>query len=384
MKYIIQAAIVVAIIASGLALKEYLVKTKPEAKKIPIVKELPVIEVITAQKTSIPVEIKTQGEIRPPKRTTITAQVTGKITSISPQYEVGETFQTGEIILTLEDFDYQTAVINAKAAKAQALSALRDAELNLKQEEARASQALRDWEKLGRGKTASDLLLRKPQLSAAKAKLEAAKLSVQQSEAGIKQAQKNLDRTKIRAPYPCRIESKQVDLGALVTTGMPVTTLYQIGTTEVRLPISLEDLPFIEIKNKQKIPIKARAQFGGTMKEWNGHIIRNENTISPTSRTAFIVAEFKGQDIPPIGLFINVTFSGKKLEEVFAIPRTALRNQNKVITVSPEDKLNFKTVTIARTTEDLVYISSGLENNNRICTTVMNSPIAGAKIKIAE
>ena len=383
-KAIIQALVAIIILIIGILIFLFLIKTKPEAEKVAITVEPPTVKVIIAKKSNEPLSIHSQGEVIPPKRTTLSAQAMGKVLSVSPKYEVGEQFNEGEIIMTIEDIDYRTALINAKATKAQAEANLKEAEVNLQLEQAKVSQAKRDWDKLGKGRTASPLLLRKPQIQSAEAKIDAATIAIEQAQANIEQAQRDLDRTKIRAPYICQIEQKQIDLGALVTVGTPLVTVYEKGRVEARLPISLEDLPFLKYSQGQDIAsVKAFAQYGNERKEWSGQLIRSENQIDSSSRSAYVITGFEGEDPPPVGLFIDVELEGIPMEGVTAIPRVALNRQEQVIIVEEDDTISFRDVQVRRSSNNMVFLSSGVEEGERICTTVMNTPIEGIKVKVA-
>ena len=117
---------------------------------------------------------------------------------------------------------------------AEVRSTLADAELALIQEEARAEQAARDWEKIGGDKPASDLVLRVPFLISAKARVTAAIASRNKAKA-------DLDRTKIVAPFDCRVRSVNMNLGATIVPGAQLGTIYDPNNLMIRLPFSLDD-----------------------------------------------------------------------------------------------------------------------------------------------
>ena len=73
----------------------------------------------------------------------------------------------------------QAAVIITK-------SDLAKAKLTLEEEKARSKQALENWKKLGNSKSPGDLVLRKPQLEAAKATVAAAEAHIEQKELDLK------------------------------------------------------------------------------------------------------------------------------------------------------------------------------------------------------
>ena len=381
---LIQAFFALLIVVGGLLISKRLIKTAPEAKKVVIVKELPSVEIIEVRKSSARVVIKTQGEVVPSQQTALSAQVMGKILSVSPKYEIGETFEKNEVILTIDDVDYRAALANAKTQRAQANASLQEARLNLQIELTRAQQAKRDWKQLGQGKAASDLLLRKPQITSIEARIEAAFASIEQAKINIEKAERDVERTLIRAPYACRLEQKQVELGAVVTMGSPLCSIYKHGEAEVRLPISLEDIPFISLSPPQNsIPFLAHSSYGSLRKEWKGRIIRNENRIDPATRTAFVIGAFTNSPIPPVGSFVEVELPGSNLNDVYALPKICLRNQAQVIVITPENQISFRDVTVARTTQDKVYISAGLQELETVCVTPLSVPIEGAKVSIA-
>ena len=154
--------------------------------------------------------VETQGRIEPARRTQAASEVMGRVIMVSPKFKAGGVFSTHEIMLETDGADYV-------AALALAESALVDAKLLLAQEQARADQAVRDWKKLGRG-IPSDLVVRKPQIASVKARIAAA-------EASVGKATRDLDRTKLRAPYPCRVEATFTDLGSFVSPGARLASL---------------------------------------------------------------------------------------------------------------------------------------------------------------
>ena len=375
----ITTALIILLIGGGVAW--LLISTKKEAEKIDVSKKPTLVEVQIVKSEPQVILISTQGEIIAPKKTTLSAQVTGQVVSTSPKFEVGGVIQEGEVIVMIEEIDYQTALIEAKAAYADAIANVKEAEVNLTMEQARVGQAKRDWQKLGRGKEPSDLLLRKPQIEAAKARIESSRVSAECAQGRIELAQRNLERTRIRAPYNCQVEQKQIELGALVSMGSAIGRFYGTGRVEARVPISLEDIPYLpELSEGRAIPVIATGKFGSQVKKWNGEIIRSENRIDSASRTAFLIASFEGEEIPPVGMFAQIEIEGLPLDDVISIPRIALRGRDQVIVISEESKIEFRTVEVIRTTQDSVYVSKGLADGDRVCLTVMSSPIVGTEV----
>ena len=144
----------VIIVLLGGAICGVLVLTKPSASQKQRSILLPVVDVITVSSADYTVKIDSQGEVLPSRRTSLAAEVAGRVVRVSPKLEVGERFAADEILLEIDRADYESAEVLAA-------SELAVAELALEQEQARSAQAKRDWDALGGGRKASDLVLRK-------------------------------------------------------------------------------------------------------------------------------------------------------------------------------------------------------------------------------
>ncbi len=108
-----------------------------------------------------------------------------------PNFEDGAFFNKGDVLAELDPADLQAALTAAESRLARAEAALA-------QEEARAKQAKLNWEDIGYDEEPSPLVLRIPQLKEANAVITSAR-------ADLDQAKRNLNRSKIRAPFDGRV-----------------------------------------------------------------------------------------------------------------------------------------------------------------------------------
>ena len=118
---------------------------------------------------------------------------------------------------------------------------------------------------------------------------------------------------------------------------------------------------------------------------WKGEIARDEGVIDRGSRSVYLVATIEpdgdSKFLNP-GLFVRASIGGRRLENIFAIPRKALYGTDQVYVIDDEDKLNFRTVTVVRTETDRVLISEGLEEGERVCVTNLAAAIDKMKVRI--
>ena len=272
-----------------------------------------------------------------------------------------------KIILEIDRADYE-------ATESQAASFLADAKLALEKESALAKQALIDWKALGGDGTPNDLVLRKPQMQSALAKVVSAK-------AGFEKAARDLGRTKIRSPYKCQIRESLVELGSTLAAGSAAAAVDSANDFELRLPVSLEDYAFIDII--AGAPLTLEAKIAGVVYKWRGELLRTEGQVDQSSQSVFFVANVnavEGDKFLSSGLFLNAKISGKKLKDVYALPRKALYGKNKIIIVGSDNKVSSREVVVIRTERNKVIVRNGIENGERIATTPILNVINGMEV----
>jgi len=373
MKRFAKILIGLAILAFAITVSSLLWVTRPRAEKTEREERPPVVEFQRAAYESAAFDIPSQGLVRATRRSRLTAEVGGRVVEISPRFETGRTVEKDEILLELDDTDY-------RATLAQAQSTLAEAEATLANEEARAEQARRDWEKLGRGGKPSPLTLREPQVRSARERVEAARSAVER-------ARKDVSRTVIRAPFDAVISSKDTELGNTLTPGAPIAEIFATEPFEVRLPLSIDEVPFLESDGKGNLQgeVTARASAAGVTRTWTGKIVRTEGEIDRDSRSLHVVAriETAGSSSPlrlQPGLFVDATIAGRTVPDVAAIPFSAFLDLDRVAVIDPDDRLRFRTVDVIFREGDTVWISGGVEEGSRVCLTELASMVEGIRV----
>lgn len=342
------------------------------------------VEAIPAELSTLNFIVHSQGAVEPRTETTLVAEVSGQIVSVSPNFIAGGFFREGEALLQIDPSDYETALLRAQAALASRRAQYAD-------QKARSEQALKDWENLGRQGEPSDLVLRKPQLAEAQA-------GVQAAEAELQQAERDLQRTRIRVPYDGLVREKRVDVGQFVAAGTPLGVTFAIDIAEIRLPLSGNDLDYLNLPSAtrldsaQRVPVTLTADEGGVGGAWQGQIVRTEGVIDRTSRVLYAVAEVVdpygvlGRSDRPelkVGTFVRAEIQGRQAEDVVVLPRAVLRPDQTVLIANAERRLEVRPVTVARAEPRKVYISSGIEAGELVITTSLDAPIPGTQLAIA-
>jgi RND family efflux transporter MFP subunit len=378
----------VALVLVSAAIAAVLIASRPEnaiAPAEPVVATVDVAEVVL-QDLRIPVQA--QGTVTPHRDTTLVSEVGGKIIEVSPSFNAGGYVAAGDILVRIDDRDYQAALLRARATVETAESALA-------QEKGRAEVALREWKNLNgsvqRSAEARDLYLRKPQLEQAEAEL----LSAQ---ASLRKAENDLERTIIRAPYDALIQEKQSDLGKYVTPGTPVARVFAVDYAEVRLAIpqgklAYLDLPGITGYNREDAPpVDLYTDISGSVTHWTARLDRTEAALDERSRVLFAVARIDDpyalgvDNTEPlrVGTFVKANVLGKEMSGLAVLPRYVVRAGNLVWVVDEQMTLRNRQVTTLRTGGDEVYVSSGLQNGDLVALTLVSNALPGTPVNIGK
>jgi len=299
------------------------------------------VEGTRLKRESYPVRVRSQGTVQPRTRSTLLPEVAAKVVEVSDSFKPGGFFKEGETLLKLDPVDYETALVVARAALAQA-------EVVLAEEGAKSAQARENWRALGKAGEPGALALRLPQVARAQADVEAAK-------AQIAKAERDLERTVIRAPYDGQVLEQLVDLGQYVNEGTSLGRIFATDYVEIRLPLPEREMRFLDLPEHFRdgtvpgggAPVRLRSVVSGQPATWNGSVVRVESAIDESTRQTTAVAQVvdpyarREDGAPPlrIGQFLEAEIEGKTLVNVFVIPRRAVRAGNEILLITPQNRL---------------------------------------------
>ena len=328
--------------------------------------------------------VPTQGHIRAHSLVTFTAQVSGRVQTIHPAFEEGAFFKKDDVLLEINPIDFQVALISARAQVA-------NAQLNLDKEEALAEQARLDWKDLGYKDEPSALVRREPQLKAVRQALALA----QAQEAS---ALRNLERTKITSPFDGRVLTRTVGVGQTIGAATPLGEIFATDYSEVRLPVStlrLGDLTLPE--DTDDPPLSVTLQDGldeDSTTAWDASILRTEGALDARTLELFAIARIedpyglKSEKVPlRVGQPVTAAIPGKKLEDVFVIPREAVSRLSRIRVVDPETmKLGTAYIHPLHSDDDhIVFKSSSLEDGTLlILTRLVYAPDGGDIVVVVD
>ena len=79
-------------------------------------------------------------------------------------------------------------------------------------------------------------------------------------------------------------------------------------------------------------------------------------------------------------MFVQADIRGRKVENVFRLPRSAMRDNNQVLIVDINNQLHFRQVTLFRLEHDDVLVSEGLSNGELVCISPLQTVVDGMSV----
>ena len=343
------------------------------------------VRVTSAQQESVQLVVESQGKVQAAHLAAVSAPVAGPVAWISPSMEAGGYVENGAVLIRLDGSDYETALARSRSG--------------LQQAQADASHTGNELQRIS--ELAARRLVSDSQLQETRRQAEVAAARLTEAQASLAQAELDLSRTEIRAPFNAIVESRDVELGQYVNRAQSIGVLLGADVVEVRVPLAIRQLGFLdfELGRRGEIPLDEapdatlKGMYGGQEHHWRGKLVRTEASIDANSNTVQVIirviqpnavtdaGESGWATMPvPIGLFVEAEITGKRVDDLIALPRSVVRNNNQVLVVDAENKLYYRDVEIFRLEADRVLISAGLLPGERICISPIQAVVEGMTV----
>ncbi len=366
---------------------------RPSPTELEPPRQIPTVTTVAAEVGSGAIRVRGSGTVRPSAEVTIAPQVSGRVTWVSSAFVSGGRFAAGQGLLRVDPADYEN---NVQAASAQ----VAQAQVDVLTAEEEVAIARDEYQRLARREgldpdpdKAGALVLREPQLLAARAGLQSA-------EARLDDARLSLDRTWIRAPFDGIVRDETVDLGQFVSPGQAIGSMYSTAEVEIVVPLSDDEAALISAlwdaragQESTRIPAEITSDYGGQEYAWTGYVDRAEAALDEQTRTVDVVVRIPRAfeptqaqpDRPPllIGSYANVDIEGTKFDRYAIVPAAAVRDGGVVWTVESDTLLVMMPVDLIQEVEDLAYVSGPLAAGTPIIVSALPFVTDGMTVRTA-
>ncbi|WP_148799981.1 efflux RND transporter periplasmic adaptor subunit [Campylobacter concisus] len=312
------------------------------------------VDIFIAQKTDVPISFDYTATVVSSQDVIIYPKVGGTI--IKQFFKPGSKVKAGDKLFLIDPEKYQASFDSLDASVGVANANLKNAETEFK----RISTLYK--------KNA----VSQKDYDAAVAAYDIANANLVSAKANLKNAKIDLGYTTITAPFDGVVGDNQVDVGSLVVANQTkLVRLTKINPIEAEFYIADVDnlTRKTNLDNGSWQQLNSDAVLSVNGENFNGKVNFIDNVVNTATGSVLAKASFdnsEGKILP--GAFGHIKMSGFVQKNAFNIPQVALQQSatNTYVLVVKDGKVSQKNVKIGYQTKNMVAVTEGLEDGNKI------------------
>ncbi len=298
------------------------------------------------------------GRLKAVEEVELRPQVSGTI--VETRFEDGQLVKKGDILFVIDPRTYKTAVKQAQATLAAARQTLALAK----------KEKLRAEELVGKGNVSRRVFDERV------SNYNVAASQVLNAAATLEQAEISLDHAYVKSPINGRASQAEITEGNFVSSGANAPILTSIvSINSIYADFEIDEQTYLSQihqtnqseSQKQSIPVQLTVGAGAPI---IGHVHSFDNHINPntgTIRTRAIFENASGTLLP--GMFAKLNLGNPQEEHLILLPSSAIntdQDRKFVYTVSPNNTVEYRLVTLGAYQNGWRVVTSGLTSNDQV------------------
>jgi len=355
-RYLIAGAVVVALVAGGIAAYFSTDSGAREGRKAG--KGPPAVPVTVAPvvQETVPIELRAIGNVEAYSTVALKARVDGQIVEVN--FREGAPVKKGEILFRIDPRPYEAALRQAEA------NALRDVSAR---NQAR-SQDRRYQDLLEKN------FVSKEAYAQIRTNAETAEAVAKASQAALENARLNLEYCTIRSPLDGYVGKALLQAGNLVKANdvSPLVVINQVRPIYVNFALPEQNLPEVRrFQGLSKLAVEALSS-DPQQPSTQGQLIFIDNAVDPSTGTIRLRAQFGNADAAlwP-GQFVNVSVRLYEQADALIVPAQAVQTgpEGQYVYVVGDDLLaDLRRIKVQRIDGERAIVASGLAKGDRVVT----------------
>ncbi|QEW18750.1 Acriflavine resistance protein A precursor [Marinibacterium anthonyi] len=357
--------------------------------------------------TVIPV-LEAFGEVKSLRTLEVRAAAPGRVIALSEDFVEGGTVSAGDVLFEVDPADAEGALDRAKSDMLDAEAEVRDADrgLELAQDElvaAREQSDLREkayqrqvsLNERGAGTTSAveaaelsaaqarqAVLTSRMSVAQAEARVDQAKTTLNRSRIALRTAERDLDDTRVTAPFDGTLSDVTLVEGRLVQVNERVASLVDPDLLEVAFRISTAQ--YVRLLDGDggliDAPVSVSLNIAGIDLMARGKVNRDGAAVGEGQSGRQLFARLEDAHGFKPGDFVTVRVEEPPLEHVARLPSSVLDAAQTVLVLGDEDRLEVLPVTLVRRQGDEVLLrGEGLEGREVV---IGRTPLLGPGIRV--
>ncbi len=340
--------------------------SKPQVQRNPVV---PVTVAEVVQK-SVPVQVKTIGNVEAYSTVGVKPQVTGEIQGV--HFAEGQDVKRGQLLFTIDPSSFEADLKRVEANLIQDQAKLKNAQVEAARYENLMRQGIVPKEQA-------------EQVETNRAALEAA---VNADRAQVQYDKVQLSYTRIYSPIDGRTGNLMLHRGNVVKANPdnPMVTINQVTPIYVDFSVPQQFLPQIKqfaTRGKLRVEALIPHQEDNPVR---GTLSFIDNNVDLTTGTIKLKGTFQNTDrrLWP-GQFVNVVLTLSEQPNAIVVPAQAVQTGQEgqyVFIVKADNTVESRPVTVVRTAENQSVIEKGLQPGDKVVTDGQLRLVSGTKVEI--
>lgn len=385
--------------------------TKPEVPQRPRQERIWPVSVIHAQVTNYQPSLKLYGRSVSGRRVELRSLVAGEVIETGDGLRDGGIVKKGDMLLKLDPFEHEGALVEAKAKLAEARAKSREIDATIQSEKdalkrsgdqleiakrdlqraiplaekGTVSKKLADDRRMIVSEREQNLDLRTNNLEIQQARADQQRAVIDQLEWRVRQAERNVKDSILRAPFDSYVTGVTAERGKILGANDQVATLFDSDWIEVRFTLTNAQYGRI---------VSQHGDVTGRIVDLQWHIgeepVKYRATIERVA--AEITADSGGVEVfakvidprQPVplrpGAFLEVQMTDKLYSNVVRLPQTSLYGGDTVYVVQ-DSKLAARKVELVGAAQADILVRGGLTAGDAVMISRLSKVETGLKVK---
>lgn len=354
-------------------------------------------------------DVTTFGQVIAARTLDLRAQVQGQVISVSPNFVAGGEVAAGEVLVRIDPFSYDAAVIEARAAIANAELSLAEAreakaleERNIETARNSLASAQTDLERalslLASGAAtqqtvdtrALTVAERQQALGQREANIFTLDAQILRQQAAIAQAghqletaQRNRANTEIAAPFDGTVTASTVSEGGYVNANENLGSLYETAALDVSFMLSDHQYGQLNAAGIAGRPVSVAWTVEPRPVEASGIVTRTAAEVDAATGGIGLYARLDAEEAGLLrpGTFVSVAVEGIAHENSLMLPETAVYDEDHLYVIR-EGRMAAVPLTILARQNDKLIVTADIAPGERIITSRLSQAGEGVAVTV--
>lgn len=361
------------------------------------------------------------GTVQPARVWKAVSQVSGRVTIIHPRLSDGAIIEQGETLLEIDRVDYELALAQAKITLSELDVQQSNSEQSLAIEQRNLALAEKEFERQKRlrkqgtvSQSAVDtaertMLNSRTQVQSLENTLALLPSQKKLQQSRITQAQRDLDNTRIEAPFNLRVSGLDIQADQFISKGQHLFSGDSINHVEIVAQISVSSLKNL-FAGQSNVDLNINSIAGGLAEltgfkptvmmdignteaaRWDARFVRFTDKVDSETRTLGLVVAVDDPmkkvipgKRPPLskGMLVEVSVAGKPQPDRLVIPRSTIRN-GMVYLIDQDNRLKISPIHLLYEQDSQAIVDQGIRPGDRLVLSDVIPAVEGIRLRTVE